>query len=166
MVPKADQNEATPAQESDDLIVNGCVCPQCYKHLRAPVVTDHPTDRYGPRTRSYAGMCFACRQACRVYQFEQDDKWLIHKHLVHRYESGTFIGIGDWIEVNPLPEPPAVLTGPGGDFDKPLDLSDDPVVHLLQSAFDMLAKTAKAFGELLAGLEKLRNTDGKKDEDG
>ncbi len=165
MVPKADQNAATPAQDPDEmsidttasLIVDGCVCPQCFKHLRAPVVTGHPIDRYGPRTRSYAGMCFVCCQACRVFQFEQDGKWLIHRHLVHRYESGQFIAYGDWITVNPLPEPPAVLNGPGGDYDAVPDPANDPFLTAIQGAASGLMQATNAIGQLLKAIEKLRH---------
>lgn len=153
---KANQNEATPAQDPQALTVDGCVCPQCFKPLKAPTVVNHPTDRYSPRTRSYTGMCFACRQGCRVFQFKRDGNWLIHRFQPHLYKSGAFVGYGDWIEVNPLPEPPAVLTGPGGDYDKPLDITDDPVVKIFRNAFDILSETAKAFGELIQDLKKIR----------
>ncbi len=164
MVHKTDQNAATHAQDmmaetTASLTVEGCVCPQCFKLLKAPLVVDNGADRYGRHTRSYAGMCFECRQACRVLQFERDGKWLIHRHLPHRYESGAFASYGDWITVNPLPEPPAVLTGPRGDYDKALDITDDPVVHLLQSAFDVLSQSAKSFGELLEGIKQLRHNE-------
>lgn len=167
MVQKANQNEAPPAQDSDDmtpdttasLTLDGCVCPQCFKHLRAPVVTDHPIDRHSPRTRSYAGMCFVCRQACRVFQFAQDGKWLIHKHLVHRYESGQFIAYGDWITVNPLPIPPAVLTGPGGDFDKVPDPSYDPAISAIEAISSLMLLTTQALGNILEELTRSHNNE-------
>ena len=159
MVQNANSNQATQAQDSHDLTVDGCVCPQCYKHLRAPVVTEGGGDRYGRRMRSYAGMCFECLQGCRVTQFEQDGKWLINSYLPHRYEAGKFIGISDWIEVNPLPEPPAVVTGPGGDFDKAPDLSGNLALPLLRSAADMMLKVAHTIRELLATTEKLQRNE-------
>ncbi len=164
MVLKSDSNEATPAQDRQvvtadadtSLTVDGCVCPQCFKPLKAPAVVDHGADRYGRHTRSYAGMCFQCRQACKVVQFERDGKWLIHKYRPHRYESGAFVAYGDWIVVNPLPAPPAILTGPGGRYDKALDITDDPVIQVFRNAFDVLSGTAKAFGELIQDLKKIR----------
>lgn len=151
-----------PPTGDADLTVGGCVCPQCFRPLKAPSLTEYPRDRYAPPMRSYAGMCFQCRQACRVVQFKRDGKWLIHSYLRHRYESGAYIGVGDWIVVNPLPAPPAVLTGPGGDYDKALDLSDDPAMQLFRSGFDILSKAAKAFGELIEGLEKIKNPESEK----
>lgn len=63
------------------------------------------------------------------------------------------------IIVTPLPEPPAVLTGPGGAFDKALDITDDPVVQVFRDAFDILSGTAKAFGELIQDLKKIRGNE-------
>ncbi len=162
-----DANQATPAQDSQaltadttaSLTVDGCVCPQCFKPLKAPLVVDHPADRYGRQTRTYVGMCFACRQACEVIQFDQDGKWLIHKHLVHRYESGQFIAYGDWIEVNPLPKPPAVLNGPGGDYDEVPDPAYDPSLAAIQGAASGLKQATNAIGELLKAIEKLRHNE-------
>jgi len=162
MVPKTDQTAATPAHDSQDMTVDGCVCPQCYKPLKAPAITDGGADRYGRKLRSYAGMCFECRRGCRVVQFELDGKWLLHAYLPHRYEAGRFVGVGDWIEVNPLPDPPAVVTGPGGDFDKALNLSADLVLPLLRSAAGMMSKVANTIGELLKAIEQLQNTDRQK----
>ena len=167
MVQPADQSGASHAHDSQDLMadttasltVDGCVCPQCFRPLKAPAVTGGGIDRYGRRIRSYAGMCFECRQGCRVEQFEADGKWLIHSYLPHRYESGRFVGYGDWIEVNPLPEPPAILTGPGGDFDKAPDLSGDLVLPLLRSAAGMMSKVAHTIRELLETIEKLQHNE-------
>ncbi len=167
MVHKADQNEATPAQDpqvlTDDatapLTVDGCICSQCYKPLKVPSVTVSPRDRYGTRLRHYNGFCFHCEQGCIVIQFERDSKWLIHSFNPLRYESGKFAGIGDWIVVNPLPEPPAVLIGPGGDYDKPPDPSYDPAISAIQGATSGLMKATNKIGELLKAIEKLRHNE-------
>jgi len=156
MVQNTDPNQATHAQ---DLTVDGCVCPQCFKPLKAPVVTDGGGDRYGRHVRSYAGMCFECRQACRVVQFERDGKWLIHSYLPHRYESGKFVGIGDWIVVNPLPEPAAVVFGPGGDYDKTPDLSGDLAISIIHTLSTISRTTTNAIGELLKAIEKLQHNE-------
>ena len=173
MAPKADQNQPPHAQAPQSLTpettasltpdatasltVDGCVCPQCYKSLKAPVVTEGDGDsRYGRRTRSYAGMCFECLQGCRVVQFERDGKWIINSYLLHRYESGAFVGYGGWVEVNPLPLPPAVLNGPGGDFDKAPDPDYDPAISAIHTISTILTVTTNAIGELLKTIEKLR----------
>ena len=156
---KADRNEAPQAQDSEALTVDGCVCPQCFKPLKAPAVTVSRRDRYGIRLRDYNGFCFHCRQGCRVLQFERDGKWLLHSYLHHRYESGQFVACGDWIQVNPLLEPPAVLTGPGGDYDTVPDLSDDLIMPLLRSASCMMLKVSHTIRELLEVIEKLRRNE-------
>jgi hypothetical protein len=167
MVQKANQNEATHAQDSQDLMLDttasltleGCVCPQCFKPLKAPSVTESPPDRYGIKLRSYAAMCFTCGQACKVIQFEADGKWIILSYRIHLYESGRFFGYGDWITVNPLPEPPAVMTGPGGDYDKVPDLSGELALPLLRSASGMMSKVAHTIRELLEVIEKLQRNE-------
>ena len=152
-------NHEQSTANADDLTVEGCVCPQCYKPLKAPAVVDYPADRYGCRTRSYAGMCFGCRQACKVTQFEQNDKWRIHQYLPHRYESGQFVGVGDWITVNPLPEQPPVLTGPGGDFGKVPDPSYDPAISAIEAISSLILLTTKALGNILKELTRSHNNE-------
>ena len=157
MVQPADQNEATQAQDSHEMTVDGCVCPQCFKPLKAPAVTDGPPGRYGIRLRSYAGMCFHCRQACYVVQFEANGKWLINSYRPNLYESGRFVGYGDWVEVNPLPEQPPVLTGPGGDYDTVPDPDYDPAFSAIQGVAGFLMQATNAIGQLLKAIEKLRH---------
>ncbi len=159
MVLKADSTDSTQAHDSQGLTVDGCVCPQCYRPLKAPAVTESPRDRYGIRLRSYAGMCFHCRQGCHVVQFEADGKWLINSYLPHRYETGKFIGYGDWIEVNPLPEPAPVLNGPGGDYDTVPDPDYDPAISAIQGVAGFLMQATNAIGELLKTIGKLRHNE-------
>lgn len=165
MVQKADHNEATHAQDmmaetTASLTLDGCVCSQCYKPLKAPVVTDAGTNRYGIRLRSYNGFCFHCRRGCIVVQFHQDDKWLIHSFMPLRYESGKFAGIGpDCIIVNPLPEPPPVLTGPGGDYVKVPDPACDPALAAVQGAASGLMQLTHAISKLLKAIETLLKKD-------
>ncbi len=154
---EVDPNEATHAQ---DLTVDGCVCPQCYRPLKAPSVADGGTNRYGVRVRDYNGFCFHCRRGCVVVQFKQDGKWLIHSFRPLRYESGKFVGFEpDWVEVTPLPEPPVVMTGPGGDFVKVPDPDYDPAFSAIQGAAGFLRQATNAIGELLKIIEKLRHNE-------
>ncbi len=160
MVLKANQNEAPPAQDSDDMTVDGCVCPQCYKPLKVPSVTDAGTNRYGIRVRDYNGFCFHCRRGCIVIQFAQDDRWLIHSFRPLRYESGTFVGFGpDWMIVNPLPEPPPVLNGPGGDYDKAPDPAYDPAISAIEAISSLMLLTTQALGNILEELTRFRNNE-------
>ena len=160
---KADSNEASHAQEmmpetTASSTLDGCVCPQCYRPLKAPTTTETPRNRYVPRLREYNGFCFHCLQGCCVVQFERAGKWLIHSFMPLRYEGGKFVGFGpDWMIVNPLPEPPAVLNGPGGDFDEVPDPSYDPAISAIHITSNILIQAANAIGELLKAIEKLRH---------
>ena len=147
----------------DALTVEGAVCPQCFKPLKAPSITPGGDDPYGRRTRSYAGFCFDCRTGCRVVQFERDGRWAINSYQPHRYENGAFIGVGDWIVVNPLPEPPLLTTGPGGDYTKHYteDDIDRAIEQLLDGAWRMLTNTAETLGGILKFVREKRSPNGK-----
>jgi hypothetical protein len=48
------------------------------------------------------------------------DKWHISRFQQLHYAGGSFVPDGEPIVVCPLPEPPVLLTGPGGDYDCPI----------------------------------------------
>ncbi len=152
-------NDEQPTANAEDLTVDRCICPQCFKPLKAPTVTVSPRDRYGTRLRDYTGMCFDCGESCRVIQFERDGKWFIHSYLRHHYESGAFVGYGDWTIIKPLPEPPAVLNGPGGDFGKVPDPSYDPAISAIEAISSLILLTTQALGNILEELTRSHNNE-------
>jgi len=123
--------------------IEGCVCPQCYRPLSYPLVTDTPGDRYAPPVREYHGFCDTCRMAARVVQFARDGKWHINSFRQYRYAGGKFEGIGkDWIAVEPMPAAPVVMTGPGQPYDTPVTDADIATVEWAQGALRIIQECA------------------------
>jgi len=130
------------------------VCPKCYNSIPYPSMPEQGhTDRYGRTIRTYFGWCFKCGLGHQVIQFLQYGKWHIHKYQTYRLVSNENCKpFGDWIIVNELPEPAPVVLGPGGDYDKQINL-DAESINLLHSLKSALANTCNILDKLLMSKE-------------
>jgi len=130
-------------------------CPECGRPIPLSTIMWNGTDRYNRTTRSWLGGCLDCLRRYVVVEFLQDGKWLIHKYRYYEVPA-TKKPPGDWIILNDLPEAPPIVVGPGGEYDKQIELDHVGVLKLLQKT---LAKT----GELLKQLLDLHITKDKAD---
>jgi len=112
-------------------------------------------DRYGRIIRRYFAWCFECNRGFEVIQFAKNGRWLIHKYqpytiVGHTYHSKA---TGEWTILNELPEPAPVVVGPGGDYDKQIELNKE-CFKLLESLQKAL-KSTTALLEYLLGQMKI-----------
>lgn len=115
------------------------VCPQCFRQIVGGQIRSKKEDRYGRTIREYNGWCFECDHGFDVYQFaefkESDGikhlRWKIHAYQLYRSRSEQ---IGPLQKVCDLPDGPAVLTGPGGDYDMPWPQQGDTDAELSELA--------------------------------
>ena len=140
------------AKEETKQAAAGIVCPKCFKELMGYSVISNEIDRYGRELRTYLGWCVSCKLGSEVVQF-RDEKWHIHKY---RYcavviETDKSLLSGKWQIVNELPEPPAVVIGPGGQYDKPIDLNNIAILKSLHSILSTTAETLKALLKNMGG---------------
>lgn len=128
--------------------VKDAVCPKCLKHLQSPTVLPAKTDRYDRTTREYLGFCFDCNLGFSVVQFAKDERWLIHKFQIYGYigKVDSCCPMGKWQVLNELPEPAAVVTGPGGDYVQPFD---PKTVELVETVLNALKAAASSIESLL-----------------
>jgi len=129
------------------------VCPQCHKPLGKYTAMLTKTDRYGREMREYFGWCLDCDQGNEVVQFKEYGRWQIHKC---RYFADIGDGTGalpssEWQVINKLPDPPAVMLGPGGDYDKAVDMD-----QLEGRLYDGLLSALEKVVRVLRQLKKLR----------
>ncbi len=127
--------------------VDEAVCPNCFNAVRGVSVWPVP-DRYKRTIRCYMAWCTECNAGYEVVQFFKDEKWRIHKYRYYGAIVPLAKAIPDrqWRIVEELPKAPVCVTGPGGDFDKAVDIK---AVNLVKDAYEILAKVAKALGTLL-----------------
>lgn len=102
----------------------GIICPECFKELKEYSVISNKVDRYGRELRTYYGWCISCELGSEVVQFRQNNKWHIHKHRYYAVtiETDKPLPSREWQIVNELPEPAPVVIGPGGNYDKQINL--------------------------------------------
>lgn len=104
--------------------VKDVVCPVCFKSLPWPTVMPGGIDRYRREIRTYFAWCFECDRGFCTVQFKRDDRWAIHKYQTYRQYQAEVELIGDWIVLNELPDPASIVLGPGGDFDRHIELKN------------------------------------------
>ena len=149
--------------KNDKDVMAGVVCPACYKKLIAASIVGGGFDkRYQSCVRTYFGWCFECSHGYEVIQFEKDGNWLIHKYMDYTINAQTHHSrpSGKWQVLCSLPEPPLVMTGPGGDYVKPMNIKptklDVEIEKTLRSIIEIFQKTSNALVELLAIAKKDR----------
>jgi len=130
------------------------VCPECFISIWGTGVITEIPDPYGRVMRRYFGYCEKCGFGWEVVQFKRDGRWLINKyHAVSRCDGLPFAS-GCWEILNILPEPAAVVTGPGGDYIKPMEIKTTDVIR---RCIDTCRTLANVFTDLLKIQEKNEN---------
>jgi len=149
------------AYTEKEIKVTGVVCPRCIEQLSGySIITEGP-DRYGRYIREYFGWCIHCDTGFEVVQFKKDGRWPIHKYRYYAAKAGCKkIPPSEWTILNELPEPPAVVTGPGGDYDKAIELTKINI-EILTAASKVSKAVADAFGEFVDVIKKYIKTDEK-----
>lgn len=144
MIEYAQENEQKVAH-----LVPGIVCPNCFKSLMGFCMLRSWRDRYARRLRQYMGWCLDCQTGSEVVQFLADEKWTIHKHRYYAVviQDGKTVPTGDWQTMNELPEPPAIVTGPGGDYCRGYD---PKTIGLMKTVLNALKATTKTVETLLS----------------
>lgn len=130
------------------------ICPHCYHPLKGSSAFGAEADRYGRITRKYFGWCLQCDMGCEVVQFIAESKWHLHRFRYWR-KTGEF-GVNradEWVDVEPLPQAPPVLTGPGGDYDQAAELAPYflNITSHLQAIMNTLSEVVKSVREKSRG---------------
>jgi len=136
--------------------VKDVVCPACFKLLPYPTIVRQQADRYGRGLRTYFGWCFKCERGFEVIQFARDGRWPIHKYQSYTIaeQTGVSLPTGKWIVLNDLPEPAAIVIGPGGGYDNQIDIN--------QMTLNVLGTLQKALKAITATVESLLKAVGDK----
>jgi hypothetical protein len=122
------------------------VCPDCFTPVPWATIQQPGTDRYGRTLRTYYGWCFRCNKGAEVIQVLSGDRWPIHKFRSYDLiDDAACRTTGEWVILTPLPQPPLVQHGPGGDYDRPFD-GESLAVDVL----DLLQGFAHKLSSLLA----------------
>jgi len=130
--------------------VKAVICPKCFKSLPGSSIIGPKIDRYDRMVRIYFGWCIHCRVGCEVVQFYKDQLWHINKYRLYGVVAKQVHckPIGEWTTVNQLPQPAAVVTGPGGQYDKQIDLNT-AYFNLLRALQNALKSTTVILEQLL-----------------
>ncbi len=88
-----------------------------------------------------------------MIQFKRQTRWVIHKYQAYIQcgaDKTKHKPLGPWEILNELPDPPVVLTGPGGDFDTEMQIK---TASIAKTACDAIVKATEALRTLfnLAG---------------
>jgi len=131
--------------------VDGAICPGCDEHCCYPNVRVID-DKYGRQLREVSGWCIGCDVGYIVRQFLNDDgKWLTYEYrkYIHNMNGGPKMSpVGPWVKGYSLPDPAPVVTEPGGDYVKQVEL-DEGLNKALRTALDVFNKTGKALADLM-----------------
>lgn len=103
--------------------VKDAECPRCERLLSAPNITPQ-SDRYDRNIRKCSGWCEDCEAGYQMIQFEYYGRWNTSEYLIYHYVDGKSVPYGGWNKVVDLPNPPLVVTGPGGEYDKLMSLKE------------------------------------------
>jgi len=130
--------------------IDGAICPLCYGLLPHPAILEQKTDNFGRTIRRYFGWCLKCNSGYEVMQFLQAEKWHIHKYQIYRFIGNIMhcAPIGEIIDVQDLPLPAPVITGPGGDYNRQHDLNKE-ISDLLHTLKGAMSKVCELLDELL-----------------
>ena len=147
------------------------VCPKCFRELMGPAVAGEK-NRYGRITRSYFGWCLACDCGFEVIQFKQEgaigngsllsammssdpvtsiqNGWLINRYRLFKKLEGNDKPqpVTAWLTMNSLPVPAPVVTGPGGEYDKPFEPETIDLVETVLAALRATTKTVESLLKL------------------
>jgi len=131
------------------------ICPIDFTQVTSAVVWNVPDD-YGRRLRSYICHCNLCDSDFEVQQFAEGDRWKIHKfrQYIKMLPDCLLARPLGWKEIQSLPMPDAaVVTGPGGDFQKSScvdkrQLLKERMQQALKLTENQAEKIRKVIGEL------------------
>jgi len=102
--------------------VPGTVCPDCNEPIHGISIEQTRPDRYDRIIRRYYGWCLRCKVGSYVEQFLMDHRWYIHRYRQWVMVDGKPVNKGGWTILNDLPDPAPIVLGPGGGYDKAIEL--------------------------------------------
>ena len=116
------ETEGTRTKKAADQQI---VCPNCFKPAAEHCVGRPRNDRYGRVLRITLLWCGDCGCDFEVVQFESAGKWPIHKFRCYASigDGAAYQPSDQWHYIEDLPEVPALLFGPGGDYDREIRLT-------------------------------------------
>ncbi|MCE5184553.1 MAG: hypothetical protein LLF76_00310 [Planctomycetaceae bacterium] len=124
-------------------LTEGIVCPHCCKPTRYFLLFGPAPDEYGRTIRSYIGYCDRCHSEFEVTQFQVGQLWPMHRCRLDGQE---------WKVIQPLPEPPLVQTGPGGDFSRAY--STEQLEAIVEKATKCLVDCGKIIATVRDSMKK------------
>jgi len=152
LLDELDELENKPVVTAAD---GGAICPLCFKPVERPnflAIDPGGTARYlRHAVRRYFGWCSHCQEGFEVIQFAAGDKWHFHKYQLYEYDdAGRQEAKSDWVRVEPLPEPPVLQFGPGGDFAEPIGDDElrtelEAIAGALKGLYRQIKQTLKRF---------------------
>lgn len=115
------------------------ICPKCYRKIEDVTFVTPPQDRYR-EIRRYFGWCDNCSVGFEVIQFKNKDKWHIHKYQPYAYRgiNNDCSPLGAWIQVQKLPEPAPVVTGPGGQYCRQVTPRESQLVATIKKSMEAI----------------------------
>ena len=131
-----------PNVEASYQYTDDVVCANCHEAINSFSLFGPTADpATGLMRRMYLGHCVRCGQSFEVEQFETGGIWKIYRYRVEG---------GRWYQLQSLPEPPLVKTGPGGEFTK--TLSSEQLDAKTQGLLEQFVAIQRSMCEVLNGL--------------
>lgn len=137
-------------QETQGRVVVETVCPACGLVFTGRKGQPARSDRYGRRTKESYAWCVSCKRGYNFVSFEDDNGlWVIHKYVtyIESEASGKSIPVAT-VELSPMPKVAPVITGPGGDYDVPMDIKT-AANEQIEQAMGILNKLSKVVVTLM-----------------
>ena len=141
------------------------VCPQCFKQAdKATSMGREKIDRYKIKRRTYFCHCLDCNLSSEVVQYNKEGKWYIQKSRTWQPLPVTPPTYDpQWWDMHEQPPIPlaALITGPGGDFNKhhcleyqAKDKELAQLKNLFRNTFNIMHAATQTMGNLFAMLNK------------
>jgi len=137
------------------------ICPVCGERMKVDILREAVHSRFPEQARrGYWGWCQRCQAGYQVELFRVPDGWRLHRYRLYGYIEATATAtpkaVGQWRLVEPLPDAPVLMIGPGGDYDRPVDGDQiDEVVEKTLGTFNTMFHQA---GQAMADLVELVRT--------
>lgn len=136
----------------------GIVCPHCFKPMTFYTLLAPDAVPGRSPMRSYSGWCarMSCGHGVIAEQFLEAGVWKFHRFRIFCVDrsdcDGTFLQ-SDWILINPIPENtcqhPLVVTGPGGEYAHPIEVTTDSLMQTLLKILGQAREVVEALVPVL-----------------